>query len=175
MNLQELKDSLPEFAKDVKLNLSSLIAGTDTGGLSISQVAGITLACAYATKNQALIEATTNQTASVLNAAEVNAAKAAAAMMAMNNIYYRFVHLVSDKEFAKLPAKLRMNIIATHGIDKLDFELYSLAISAINGCGMCIDSHVEELKKHGLSLEAIQMSIRIAAIMNSVAQVLVLV
>lgn len=172
MNLIELKDTLPEFAKDVKLNLSSLAAGTDLGSLSALQAAGTTLACAYATKNKTLIEAAENQVASILDETHISAAKSAAAIMAMNNVYYRFVHLVSDKEFGKLPAKLRMNVIGTHGIDKIDFELYSLAVSSINGCGMCIDAHVETLKKHNVSLEGIQMSIRIAAVINSVAQVL---
>lgn len=174
MNLQDLKETLPDFAKDVKLNLSSLIAATDTGGLSAKQLAGITLACAYASRNRVLIEATENQVATILDDAYFNAAKGAATMMAMNNVYYRFVHLVSDPAFGTLPAKLRMNFIGAPGIDKTDFELYSLAISAINGCGLCIDSHVAHLKKQGLAVEAIQMSIRIAAIINSVAQVLAL-
>lgn len=172
MNLQELKDTIPDYAKDVKLNLSSLISGTDTGGLSLIQVAGITLACAYASRQPTLIAATENQVAVILDEQHLNAAKSAVALMAMNNIYYRFVHLVGDQEFGRLPAKLRMNGINSHGIDKIDFELYALAVSALNGCGMCIDAHVDQLKKHGLSLEAIQMSIRVAAIMNSVAQVL---
>lgn len=174
MNLQDLKETLPDFAKDVKLNLSSLIAATDTGGLSAKQFAGTILACAYATRNALLIQATENQFAVILDEIYYNAAKGAATMMAMNNVYYRFVHLVSDPAFGKLPAKLRMNFIGAPGIDKTDFELYSLAISAMNGCGLCIDSHVEHLKKQGLSVEMIQTSIRIAAILNSVAQVLAL-
>lgn len=174
MNLQDLKEALPDYAKDVKLNLSSLIAATDTGGLSAAQLAGITLACAYACRNKILVDATENQVAAILDPAHFNVAKGAATLMAMNNVYYRFVHLVSDPVFGTLPAKLRMNFIAAPGIDKMDFELYALAISALNGCGLCIDSHVAHLQKQGLSVEAIQMSIRIAAIVNSVAQVLAL-
>ena len=90
--------------------------------------------------------------------------------MGMNNVYYRFVHLVSDKEYSKLPAKLRMNVIGNPGIDKVDFELYSLAISAINGCGMCIDAHVHEIEKAGIEIIGIQSSIRIAAVINATAQ-----
>jgi alkyl hydroperoxide reductase subunit D len=89
--------------------------------------------------------------------------------MAMNNIYYRFVHLVSDKSFASLPAKLRMNIIANPGIDKLDFELSCLAVSAINGCGMCIDAHAKTLEQAGISKLAIQSAVRIAAVLNAAA------
>ena len=91
--------------------------------------------------------------------------------MAMNNVYYRFVHLASNKEYATLPAKLRMNVIGTPGIDKADFELFSLAVSAMNGCGMCIDSHEKVLKGHGVNSEAIQTAARIGAVMKAVATV----
>jgi alkyl hydroperoxide reductase subunit D len=90
--------------------------------------------------------------------------------MAMNNIYYRFTHLVSDKDIAKLPAKLRMNVIGSPGIAKADFELMSLAVSAINGCGMCMDAHVHELAKVGVSKNGIQSTVRIAAVINAAAK-----
>ncbi len=76
--------------------------------------------------------------------------------MGMNNVYYRFVHLASNKQYGTLPAKLRMNIIANPGVDKTDFELWSLAVSAINGCGMCIDAHEAVLLKAGMPVEQIQ-------------------
>ena len=87
--------------------------------------------------------------------------------MAMNNVYYRFLHLSSDKQFSKLPAGLRMNAMANPGVDKADFELFSLAVSALNGCGMCIDSHVQTLLKHDVSAQAIQSSIKLAAVLNA--------
>ncbi len=88
-----------------------------------------------------------------LSAADINAARAAAALMGMNNIYYRFLHLVEDEEYKQLPARLRMNVMANPGIDKQDFELLSLAVSAINGCGTCVASHERQLRQHGLSRE----------------------
>ncbi len=91
-------------------------------------------------------------------------ARAAAAVMAMNNVYYRFVHLCSNPEYATLPARLRMNILRDPGIQKDDFELFSLAVSAINGCGMCIDSHERVLQQHGVKAETIQAAARIAAL-----------
>ena len=91
--------------------------------------------------------------------------------MAMNNVYYRFVHLASNPEYGKMPARLRMNIIASHGIAKAEFELMSLAVSAMNGCGMCIDSHERVLLEHGVKPEAIQSAVRVAAVMNSLARV----
>ena len=100
---------------------------------------------------------------------EVDGAKAAAAIMGMNNIYYRFLHLVEDGEYQTMPARLRMNVIANHGIDKLDFELISLAVSAVNGCGLCVTSHEKKLRSHDVSREAIQSAVRIAATVHAVA------
>jgi alkyl hydroperoxide reductase subunit D len=87
----------------------------------------------------------------------------------MNNIYYRFTHLVGDPEYATLRAGLRMNVMANPGCDKIDFELASLAVSAINGCGMCMESHEKTLKKHNVPAVAIQSAARIAAVLHAVA------
>ncbi len=100
----------------------------------------------------------------------MTAAKAAASIMAMNNIYYRFLHLAANKEYATRPAKLRMNVIGAPGIDKADFELFCLAVSAVNGCGMCIDAHEKVLLAAGVSLDTIQTAVRIAAVINAVAR-----
>ena len=89
--------------------------------------------------------------------------------MGMNNIYYRFLHLVEDGEYQTMPARLRMNVIANHGIDKIDFELISLAVSAVNGCGLCVTSHEKKLRSHDVSREAIQSAVRIAATVHAVA------
>ena len=102
-------------------------------------------------------------------AAALAAAKSAAAIMAMNNVYYRFVHLASDKDYATMPARLRMNVIANPGVDKADFELWSLAVSTINGCGTCIDAHEKTLKDAGVNAAAIQTAVRFASIIQSVA------
>ena len=92
--------------------------------------------------------------------------------MAMNNVYYRFLHLVEDAEYAKLPARLRMNVIGNPGIARADFELLSLAVSAINGCGTCVAAHERQLRQHGLEREAVQSAVRIAATVHAVARVL---
>jgi alkyl hydroperoxide reductase subunit D len=90
----------------------------------------------------------------------------------MNNIYYRFVHLASARDYKTLPARLRMNVIGKPGVEKVDFELWSLAVSAINGCGMCIDSHERELRRAGLGAEQIQAAVRIAAVVHAIAATL---
>ena len=94
--------------------------------------------------------------------AATNAAKAAAAVMAMNNVYYRFTHLVEKPDYSTMPARLRMNVIGNPGVDQLDFELWSLAVSAINGCGKCIESHEHEVISKGATKEMVQDAVRIA-------------
>ena len=172
MSIQTIRAQMPEYAKDTKLNLGKYISDDDVEGLTINQAHGIALASAYATKHAAIIAAVEGQTAGTLSAEEVNAAKAAATIMGMNNVYYRFVHLVSDKEYQTMPAGLRMNIIGNPGIEKADFELMSLAVSAINGCGLCLDAHVNEVTKAGISKQGVQSSVRIAAVLNAAAQAL---
>jgi len=95
--------------------------------------------------------------------------------MGMNNIYYRFLHLAEDPEYAQMPARLRMNVIGNPGIDKVDFELLSLAVSTINGCGTCVASHERQLRQHGLGREAVQSAVRIASTVHAVARVLEMV
>jgi alkyl hydroperoxide reductase subunit D len=170
MALAELKSSLPSYAKDIKLNLGRVLAADGMDGLSRDAVAGIALASAYATKHKDVITAITEEVDA--SSEIVDAAKAAATVMAMNNVYYRFVHLVSDGEYAKMPANLRMNVIGNPGIDKIDFELMSLAVSAINGCGMCMDAHVAEVIKGGVTRQGVQTAIRIGAVLSAAAQAL---
>jgi lipoyl-dependent peroxiredoxin subunit D len=169
MTIDAIKDMLPDYAKDLKLNLSSLL--TDAV-LTEQQRWGTLLATALAARNAPLIAAVAGEASQHLSPAAVSAAKAAASIMAMNNIYYRFTHLASDPDYATMPARLRMNVIANPGVDKADFELWSLAVSAINGCGKCIDAHDQVLRKAGISREAIQQAVRIASVIHAVAATL---
>lgn len=170
MSIQDLRNQLGEYAKDTKLNLGSVLTEEGAQDLKLNQIYGIALASAYATKNTTVVNAVQKEAAAILSEAEIHAAKAAATIMAMNNVYYRFNHLVSDKEYGKMPAKLRMNVIGSPGIDKTDFEMMSLALSAINGCGMCMDAHVHEITKAGISKQGVQSCIRISAVINAAAQ-----
>lgn len=172
MSLAELKEKLPDFARDIKLNLESVLTEEGAPGLTREQIHGIALASAYAAQDQRLIDMILSESGGVLTPQVVEAAKAAATIMAMNNVYYRFVHLVDDKEFSKMPARLRMNVIGKPGIEIADFELMSLAVSAINGCGLCVNAHVAQVRYAGISNEGIQSSVRIGAIINAVKQAL---
>lgn len=169
MSMNDLARTLPDYAKDLRLNVSSLLAEPVLGD---QRKYGTLVACAHATGVHALIAAAEAEAASKLTPEAMTAAKAAASIMAMNNVYYRFVHLASNKEYSKLPAKLRMNVIGAPGIDKADFELFSLAVSAINGCGMCIDAHEKVLLGHGVSTEVIQAAVRLASVVQAVGATL---
>lgn len=169
MSIEALKNALPDYARDLKLNLSS-VAGEQS--LSEQQRWGALLAAALAAGNPAVIAAIEAEARQRLAPEAVTAAKTAAAIMAMNNIYYRFTHLVGDGNYRTMPARLRMNAMANPGVDKVDFELWSLTVSAINGCGMCIDSHERALRQHGVTKEAIQAAVRIGAVVHAVAATL---
>ena len=148
MSLAALADRLPDYAKDLKLNLSSLASEVS---LTEQQRAGAFVASALASRNAVVSEAVLAEFGPKLSPEALTAAKISAAIMAMNNIYYRFVHLASSPDYKTMPAKLRMNAVVKPGVDKLDFELWSLAVSAVNGCGMCIDSHEKILRQAGVS------------------------
>jgi alkyl hydroperoxide reductase subunit D len=168
MSLKDFVTSFPDYAKDIRLNVGSLLNETQLGD---QRKYGVLLACAHGSGHKPLVEAAEAECAPKLSPEAANAARAAAAVMAMNNVYYRFTHLAGNKEYERMPAKLRMNAIAAHGIDKVDFELFSLAVSAMNGCGLCIDAHEAVLKKAGATAETIQNAVRIAAVMSAVATV----
>lgn len=168
MSLKTFAEALPDYAKDLRLNIGSLLGDQTLGD---QRKYGLLLACAHGTGYKPIVEAAEAECGGKLSPEAATAARAAAAVMAMNNVYYRFVHLVSNPEYGTLPAKLRMNVIGTPGIDKADFELFSLAVSAMNGCGMCVDSHEKVLKQHGVGTDVVQTAVRIGAVMKAVATV----
>jgi alkyl hydroperoxide reductase subunit D len=172
MTLDNLRDSIPDYAKDLKLNLGAVLTSQGAPGLTEKQIWSVALACAIAARNPAFLREIEGLAREKLDEADMTGARAAAAIMGMNNIYYRFLHLVEEPEYSKMPARLRMNIIGSPGIDKMDFELLSLAVSAINGCGACIKSHERKLRQHEVSREAIQSAVRIASTIHAVAGVL---
>ncbi|WP_027545429.1 carboxymuconolactone decarboxylase family protein [Bradyrhizobium sp. WSM2254] len=165
MTIDQLKDQIPDFAKDVRLNLASMA----DEALSPQSKYGLLLASAIATRNPIATAAMESAACMVITPAAVEAAKSAASDMAMNNVYYRFVHLVSNPEYKTMPARLRMNWLGNPRVDRADFELWALAVSAINGCGACMDAHEKTLRQSGIRSDAIQTAVRFAAIVQSVA------
>lgn len=168
MNLDALREQIPDYAKDLSLNLSTLAGDTS---LTPEQLQGCFLASAYAVGVASVVQAIDAATEALSPEAK-NAAKAAAAIMGMNNVYYRSLHLLHNQEYRTLPARLRMNVLANPGAPKLDFELWSTAVSAINGCGACLDAHEGELRKHGATNVQVQTALRIGAVVNAVSAVL---
>lgn len=168
MSIETLKARLPDYAKDLKLNLGSLASEPV---LTTQQRAGSFIVAALASRNPSVSAAILAEFAPQLSPEALTAAKAAAAIMAMNNIYYRFTHLVGGS-YADMPAKLRMNVMARPGVEKADFELWSLAVSAVNGCGMCMLAHEKVVRAAGLSTEQVQEAVRIAAVVHAVAATL---
>ena len=166
MSIDDLKSCLPDFAKDLRLNLGGISKVTT---LTPQQLWGTILATAIASRNADVIRAANEAASEHLTEQAKTAARSAAAIMAMNNIYYRFTHLSKHPDFQTMPARLRMNVIANPGVEKLDFELWSLAVSAVSGCGRCIEAHEDVLLKAGIAKEAIQDAVRIAAIVFSVS------
>ena len=168
MSLKIFVDTLPDYAKDLRLNASSILNDQTLGD---GRKNGLLLACAHGSGHKPLVDAVEAEVAGKLTDEYANAARGAAALMAMNNVYYRFVHLVANPEYGTMPAKLRMNFIGSHGIAKEDFELFSIAVSAMNGCGMCIESHERVLLQHGVKPETIQSAVRIGAVLKAIATV----
>jgi len=168
MSIDALRDLMPDYARDISLNLSSLASETV---LNDQQKWGCFLASAHAVGVAPVVQAIEAAAGEVLSPEAMNAAKAAAAIMGMNNIYYRSLHLMKNTEYTTLPARLRMNVIANPGVEKLDFELWSTAVSAINGCGACLDAHEGELRKHGVPNTHVQAALRIGAVVHAASRI----
>ncbi|MGH8196726.1 MAG: carboxymuconolactone decarboxylase family protein [Steroidobacteraceae bacterium] len=170
--MDALRDRIPDYARDLRLNLASVLTPQGAPGLSEAQLWMTALASAIASRNAELARTVETAAAEKLAPVEIEAARSAAAIMGMNNVYYRFLHLVEDEEYSKLPARLRMNVIGSPGIAKADFELISLAVSAVNGCGKCVTAHERVLRQHEVGREAVQSAVRIASVMHAIAGVL---
>ena len=168
MSIETLKNRIPDYAKDMRLNLST-VAGEET--LDAQRLWGTFVATALAGRNPDVIREITNAAAAHLSPAAMTAARSAAAIMAMNNVYYKFTGMMGD-EYRAMPARLRMNAIASPGVDKADFELWSIAVSAMNGCQFCVRAHEKTLLEHGVDRAQIQAAVRIAAIVHAVSAVL---
>ncbi|WP_221347669.1 alkyl hydroperoxide reductase [Streptomyces beigongshangae] len=165
MSLDALKSAIPDYAKDLRLNLGSVIGDS---ALSQQQLWGTVLACAIASRSPRVLRELEEEANAKLSPEAYTAAKTAAATMAMNNVFHRTRHLLSDPEYGTLRAGLRVNVLGDPGVAKVDFELWSLAVSAINACGQCLDSHEQVLRKAGVDRETVQEAFRIAAVVQAV-------
>lgn len=167
--VDQLKEGLPDYAKDTKLNLDAVIKRSTLDPLEAQCVA---LAAVFATGNSKLWTWISTQIAASGDA-DVAAAITAASLMAMNNVWYPYVEMADDEQLKGLPAQLRMNAIATHGgTTKARFEAYSLAASIVGKCHFCVRAHYDTLKKEGYNVEQLRDIGRIAAVMTAVSRVM---
>ncbi len=162
--LQRLAAGMPDSAKDIRLNLTSVLQQST---LSPAQRFGTALAVAYAAGDLALANAIVADAGEQMPAATAADAQAAAALMAMNNVYYRFRHMVEKPEYGQLPPRLRMQRLAQPAADKVDFELFALAVSAVNGCATCVQAHERVVIGGGLSTAQVNDAVRIAATVHA--------
>jgi len=164
--LDTIREAMPEFARDLKLNLEAVLR---EGTLTPAQRWGVTVAAAATARHRSLLDAVVADAATEVGAGVVDDALAAAALMAMNNVYYRFRHMMGESVYAQKPARLRMNRLARPRGSRADLELFSLAASAINGCEICVRSHEKAVREAGLSDDQVNDAVRIAATIHAAA------
>jgi lipoyl-dependent peroxiredoxin subunit D len=164
--IQTIKEAVPDWAKDIRLNLDGVIARST---LPAEDAVGAALAAAFASRSPMLIEAFKHG----LSETDASAALTAAALMGMNNVWYPYVEMAEDAQLKSLPAQLRMNAYSTSGgVEKKRFELFALAASIVGKCHFCVQSHYALLKKEGYTVEQLRDVGRIAAVVNAAALVL---
>ena len=173
MSIENIKNAIPDYAKDLRINIGNVLNEEGSPGLTQKQIFGSALSVAMAAKNSFLEKNILEESAETLSEQDVHGIKTAVSLMGMNNVYYRSVHLAEDEGLSKRPVRLRMSMMVQHGISQKDFEIYSLAVSCLSGCGACIKSHSAKLKQEGLSVDALQSVIRIAAVVQGVNQSLI--
>ncbi len=165
--LNQLRETLPEAARDIKINLSNVL---QPAALNLAQTWGVALATAYAARNETLTKAVlADAQAAGVEAAVLDDAKAAAILMGMNNVYYRFRHLIGKEDYSQKPARLRMMRLSQVATNKVDFELFCLAVSAVNNCEACLKSHEAVVIEGGLSNDQVHDAVRIGAVMHAAA------
>jgi lipoyl-dependent peroxiredoxin subunit D len=170
MTLDALIDSLPSSAKDLKLNYSSLVRNNTE--LTEQQLWGTVVATTIATRSSALTASVLADAPAHLSPQAFAAAKTIAAIMGMNNIWYRFHHLSSNPKYGEMPARLRMSGLRGHGVEEMDAELWALTVSAVNGCGKCVDAHEKVVREKGASEELVAAAIRVTSVIHAIGAVL---
>lgn len=168
MDLQAIKDHIPDYAKDLRLNLEAVL---NRSSLTPALARGAAIAAAFAAKAPALLYALRDE--SVIDPVHTRASLTAAALMGMNNVWYPFVEMAGDPDLKTMRAELRMNAYANHGgVDRASFELYALAASIVGKCEFCVSSHYKLLRESGYTTQQLRDVGRIAAVVNAVAQLL---
>lgn len=166
--LTSIKERIPDYAKDIRLNLDAVIARSS---LEPADALGAMLAAAFAAKSKLLVDAIRNS--GELGETDLNAALTAAALMGMNTVWYPYVEMANDPDLKTQRAELRMNAYATHGgVERRRFELYALAASIVGKCHFCVQSHYKLLRETGMTATQVRDVGRIAAVVAAAAQII---
>lgn len=169
MSLDQIKSLVPDYAKDLRLNLSSVL---EQSVLSKEQTWGSALAASISSRQPKLLKEVRALAEQELSPEVLEASFSAAAIMGMNNIFYRFRELSQSDKYSQMPAQLRMNAIRSHNASKTDFELWSLVASTVNGCGVCVSAHEKALLENGVSEDQILAAVRIGSVLHAIATVI---
>ena len=170
MGIDTLRSEMPDYARDLRLNLGSVMSASP---LDPAMAWGAALAAALVSKNARVIGHVAEDAQAFLDEAHLKAVKSAAAMMSMTNVWYKFTDLIRDAEVKKQPPKLRMNAVLNHGgVDRALFEAWSLSASVVNACGLCVNAHASQLNNLGLDARQIADIARIATTIKAVADTL---
>jgi alkyl hydroperoxide reductase subunit D len=170
MGMNDLRSAMPEYARDLRLNLGSVMSASS---LEPVMAWGSALTAALVSKNAQVIQHIAEDAQAHLDEIQMKAAKSAAAMMSMTNVWYKFTDLIQDDEVKKQPPKLRMNAMLTHGgVDHALFEAWSLSASVVNACGVCVNAHASQLNKLGIDAQQVADIARIAAVVKAVSDTL---
>src|ERR1700761_3377087 len=158
------------YLRDLKLNLTSALTSEH---LSTKECALIGLSTAVNSNNSLLIQFF-NRYAEEQGAPPADTAEAAgcASLLASNNVFYRFRHFTQKEKYGQIPARIRMQLMMKPVTGKEFFELMSLAISAVNGCEMCVNAHEDSLIKLGTTEERIFDAVRIASLVTATGKII---
>jgi alkyl hydroperoxide reductase subunit D len=166
--LETLSASFPDAAKDIRMNLAAVLAES---ALDERTRFAVALASALASRDPEIAAAIESDGSLVLDDDAKDDARAAVALMAMNNVFYRFRHMVGKPSYAEVPARLRMGRIAKPRTGKAEFELLCLAVSAIEGCEACVRAHDRTVLESGKTELDVLDAVRIASVVHAAAAV----
>lgn len=168
-SLTLLEKGESRYLRDLKLNFTSTLTSEH---LTTKECALLGLSTAVNNNNTILTQFFTRRAEQEgATAADVAEAVGCASLLAANNVFYRFRHFTGKEKYTQIPARIRMQLMMKPVTGKEFFELMSLAISAVNGCEMCVNAHEDSLIKLGTSEERVFDAVRIASLVTAMGKV----
>lgn len=172
MSFASLVDILPNYAHDLKINLTNVFLGEEPDGLTTEQLYGVALTAALAIGNEKIYNLVRQEAKMHLEPQHLKAAKYAAMMMSLYNTYHYFSHNQSNDTIRDIDPAFDASSLMDHGIDKVDFEMNLLAASIIYKCGYCVDFHTKRIIDKGIDPKAVTDLAKVAAVLQASSHVL---